>query len=180
MKEFLNTEKDFDFSWLPKEELQVPDSIASEDLQTAINVFCDEVSEFLIVRCPEHRDQIRQALRHGQTFREIYDMTHDCSKSMKTLAMMITDWLGAVFAYQLLDDAFGSMDHSFLAKDTRWYLEHPEKSDIPRRITAMRRLREMWQKVPETADIGEIYRISAHIDMRDWAFAVAAETGEAA
>ena len=178
-KEFLNAEPDFDCSWLPA-DMEEPDGIGSADLQTAINVFCDEAKEFLCSRCPEHRDQIRQALRHGQSFREIYDMTHYCSKSLKDLAILIANWLGTVFLYQLLDDAFGGMDHSFLAKDMHWYLEHPEKSDIPRRITAMRRLREMWKKVPETADFGEMYRISGRIDMWGWTFAVAAETGEAA
>lgn len=37
MKEFLNAEPDFDFSWIPA-DIEQPDSIASEDLQTAINV----------------------------------------------------------------------------------------------------------------------------------------------
>ena len=166
-KEFLNTEKDFDFSWLP-EDLEQPDSIASEDLQTAINVFCDEVSEFLIVRCPEHRDQIRQALRHGRSFREIYTMTHDCPRQLKELVWLITDWIGDVFFYQLLEDVYKGLDVSWMPEDARLMLQSPEKTDIPRRIEAMRRLREKWKTVPEFASIRTILKLAGRVDMRDW------------
>ena len=166
-KEFLNAEPDFDCSWLP-EDLEQPDSIASEDLQTAINVFCDEVKEFLCSRCPEHDPQIKAALRHGRSFREIYDMTHDCPKSMKTLAMIITDWIVDVFFYQLLEDVYKSLDVSWMPEDVRRMLQSPEKTDIPRRIEAMRRLREKWKTVPEFAGIGTILKLAGDVDMRDW------------
>ena len=71
MLDFINPEE-FDYSWLPEEELQVPDSIASKDLQTAIDCFCEEVSDFLVSQCPENASQIRYALMPGRSFHSIY------------------------------------------------------------------------------------------------------------
>ena len=167
MKEFLNTEKDFDFSWLPKEELAIPDSIASEDLQTAIDCFCNEVSDFLVIRCPEYKPQILAALRSGQSFRRIARMPRECSKSMQELARLISNWLCWVFDLQLIIDT-GWDRHVPRPWDFTVRLEHPEIFDIPRRIEAMKRLRELWKQVPEDADIKTIERMSGDVDMRDW------------
>ncbi len=166
-KEFLNTEPDFDFSWIPA-DIEQPDSIASEDLQTAINVFCDEVREFLCSRCPAYDPQIKAALRHGRSFREIYTMTHDCPRQLKELVWLITDWIGDVFFYQLLEDTYHGLDVSWMPEDARRMLQSPKKTDIPRRIEAMRRLREKWKTVPEFASIGTILKLAGRVDMRDW------------
>ena len=128
--EFLNTEPDFDYSWLPEEELQVPDSIASEDLQTAINCFCDEVKDFLIAQCPEHSAQISYALQHGRTFHTLFTMGHYCPKQLKNLAETITDWIGEVFYYQCIHGAYDGMDPSFpVDPEAKKMLSHPEKSN---------------------------------------------------
>ena len=165
--EFLNTEPDFDFSWLPS-EIEQPDSIASEAIQTAINAFCDEAREFLCSRCPEYAPQIKAALRHGRPFREIYIMTHDCPKQLKDLAETIADWIGEVFYYQCIYGAYDGMDPSFpVEPETKRMLSHPEIYDIPRRLAAMRRLRESWSKIAPHSGI-EAVRRECQIDMRDW------------
>lgn len=166
--EFLNTEPDFDYSWLPEEELQVPDSIASEDLQTAINCFCDEVKDFLISQCPEHTAQISYALQHGRTFHTLFTMGHYCPKQLKNLAETITDWIGEVFYYQCIHGAYDGMDPSFpVDPETKKMLSHPEIYDIPRRIAAMRRLRESWKKLAPHSGIQTV-RDRCQIDMREW------------
>lgn len=166
-KEFLNAEPDFDCSWLPA-DMEEPDGIGSENLQTAINVFCDEAKEFLCSRCPEHDPQIKTALRHGRSFREIYTMTHDCPRQLKELVWLITDWIGDVFFYQLLEDTYHGLDVSWMPEDSRRYLENREQTDIPRRIEAMRRLREKWKTVPKPAVITDVLRLAGRVDMRDW------------
>ena len=165
--EFLNTENDFDFSWLP-EDLEQPDSIASEDLQTAINAFCDEVKEFLVSQCPEHEAQIKYALQHGRTFHTLFTMGHYCPKQLKNLAETIADWIGEVFYYQCIHGAYDGMDPSFpVEPETQMMLRHPEIYDIPRRIAAMRRLRETWKNLPAGSGIEKV-RSVCQIDMRDW------------
>lgn len=163
--EFLNTEPDFDFSWLPA-DIEQPDSIASEGLQTAINAFCDETREFLCSRCPEYAPQIKAALRHGRPFREIYIMTHDCPKQLKDLAETIADWIGEVFYYQLVEGALEGTTFE-PEPETKKLLRHPEIYDIPRRLAAMRRLRESWSKIAPHSGI-EAVRRECQIDMRDW------------
>ena len=166
--EFLNTKPDFDFSWLPEEELQVPDSIASEDLQIAINCFCDEVKEFLISQCPEHTAQISYALQHGRTFHTLFTMGHYCPKQLKNLAETITDWIGEVFYYQCIHGAYDGMDPSFpVEPETQMMLRHPEIYDIPRRLAAMRRLRETGKNLPAGSGIVKV-RSVCQIDMMDW------------
>lgn len=166
-KEFLNAEPDFDYSWLPA-DIEDPDGIGSEDIQTAINAFCDEAKEFLCSRCPEHDPQIKAALRHGQSFHQIYSLTHDCPRQLKELVWLITDWIGDVFFYQLLEDVYKGLDVSWMPEDARQMLQSPEKTDIPRRIEAMRRLREKWQTVPKPAVITDILKLAGRVDMRDW------------
>lgn len=46
--EFLNTEPDFDCSWLPA-DIEQPECIASENAQVALDVFCKEVRDFLLI-----------------------------------------------------------------------------------------------------------------------------------
>lgn len=165
--EFLNTEEDFDFSWLPS-EIEQPDSITSEDLQTAINCFCDEVKDFLISQCPEHEAQIKYALQHGRTFHTLFTMGHYCPKQLKNLAETITDWIGEVFYYQCIHGAYDGMDPSFpVEPETQMMLRHPEIYDIPRRLAAMRRLRESWKNLPAGSGIDKV-RSLCQIDMRDW------------
>lgn len=165
--EFLNTENDFDFSWLPA-DIEQPDSIASEDLQTAINCFCDEVKDFLISQCPEHEAQIKYALQHGRTFHTLFTMGHYCPKQLKNLAETITDWIGEVFYYQCIFGAYDGMDPSFpVEPETKRMLSHPEIYDIPRRLAAMRRLRESWKNLPAGSGIDKV-RALCQIDMRDW------------
>ena len=167
MLDFINPEE-FDYSWLPEEELQVPDSIASEDLQTAINCFCDEVKDFLISQCPEHEAQIKYALQHGRTFHTLFTMGHYCPKQLKNLAETITAWIGEVFYYQCIHGAYDGMDPSFpVEPETQMILRHPEIYDIPRRLAAMRRLREAWKNVPAGSGIEKV-RSVCQIDMRDW------------
>ena len=166
-KEFLNAEPDFDYSWLP-EDLEQPNGIGSADLQTAINVFCDEAKEFLCFHCPAYDPQIKAALRHGQSFHQIYSLTHDCPRQLKELVWLITDWIGDVFFYQLLEDVYKGLDVSWMPEDARLMLQSPEKTDIPRRIEAMRRLREKWKTVPEFASIGTILKLAGRVDMNDW------------
>lgn len=165
--EFLQTEKDFDFSWLP-EDIKEPDSITSEDLQTAINCFCDEVKDFLISQCPEHEAQIKYALQHGRTFHTLFTMGHYCPKQLKDLAETIADWIGEVFYYQCICGAYDGMDPSFpVEPETKRMLSHPEIYDIPRRLAAMRRLRETWKNLPAGSGIEKV-RSVCQIDMRDW------------
>ena len=54
------------------------------------------------------------------------------------------------------------------AEDARRMLQSPEKTDIPRRIEAMRRLQEKWKTVPEFASIGTILKLAGRVDMNDW------------
>ena len=103
--EFINAEKDFDFSWLP-ENLEQPDSIGSENLQTALDCFCDEASDFLLPRFPEHETFIRSALHHGKSFRELDCIDNDCPKHLKELAYLIVCWLCEVFWYQKIVDVY--------------------------------------------------------------------------
>lgn len=166
MLDFINPEE-FDYSWLP-EDLEQPDSIASEDIQTAINCFCDEVKDFLIAQCPEHESQLKYALQHGRTFHTLFTMGHYCPKQLKNLAETITDWIGEVFYYQCIHGAYDGMDPSFpVEPETQMMLRHPEIYDIPRRIAAMRRLRDSWKNVPAGSGIEKV-RSLCQIDMRDW------------
>ena len=166
--EFLNTEPDFDFSWLPQEELAIPDSIASEDLQTAIDCFCDEVKDFLIAQCPKYSAHISYALQHGRTFHTLFTMGHHCPKQLKNLAEIITDWIGEVFYYQCIHEAYDGMDPSFpIETETKRMLDHPEIYDIPRRIAAMRRLRDSWKKLNPYSGIYAVQE-KCQIDMTDW------------
>lgn len=167
MLDFINPEE-FDYSWLPEEELETPDSIASKDLQTAIDCFCEEVSDFLVSQCPENASQIRYALMPGRSFHSIYTMTHFCPKPVKTLVETISDWIGEVFYYQCIHGAYDGMDPSFpVDPETKRMLRHPEIYDIPRRLAAMRRLREAWKKLPAGSGIEKV-RALCQIDMRDW------------
>jgi hypothetical protein len=167
MLDFINPEE-FDYSWLPEEELQVPDSIMSEDLQTAINCFCDEVKEFLVSQCPQHEAQIKYALQHGRTFHTLFTMGHYCPKQLKDLAETIADWVGEVFYYQCIEGVYEGQDPSFdMDPDTKKMLRHPEIYDIPRRWAAMRRLRESWKSLPPKSGIQTV-RDKCQIDMRGW------------
>ena len=163
--EFLNTEDDFDFSWLPENQ-EEPDSIASEDLQTAIDCFCEEVSDFLVSQCPENASQIRYALMPGRSFHSIYTMTHFCPKQVKTLVETITDWIGEVFYYQLVEGALEGTTFE-PEPETKRLLRHPEIYNIPRRLAAMRRLREAWKNIPAGSGIQTV-RDRCRIDMSDW------------
>ena len=165
MLDFINPEE-FDYSWLPKEELQVPDSIASKDLQTAIDCFCEEVSDFLVSQCPENASQIRYALMPGRSFHSIYTMTHFCPKPVKTLVETISDWIGEVFYYQLVEGALEGTTFE-PEPETKRLLRHPEIYDIPRRIAAMRRLRDSWKKLNPHSGIYDV-REKCQIDMSDW------------
>ena len=167
--EFLNTEKDFDCSWLPA-DIEQPECIASENAQVALDVFCREVREFLLSQCPEYEAQINSALKQGQTFHAFYSRIYNPPVQIKDLLLTIADWFEVVFEYQLTYDAYAGLDCSFrdeMDADTRAFLDTPEIYDIPRRIAAMRRLRESWKKVPAGSGIEKV-RSVCQIDMRDW------------
>ena len=188
--EFLNTEPDFDCSWLPA-DIEQPECIASENAQVALDVFCREVRDFLLNQCPEHESQINSALKQGQTFhgfysriynaqvaldvfcrevRDFYSRIYNPPVQIKDLLLTIADWFETVFEYQLTYDAYAGLDCTFrdeIDADTRNFLDTPEINDIPRRLAAMRRLREAWSKMAPHSGI-EAVRRECQIDMSDW------------
>ena len=188
--EFLNTEPDFDCSWLPA-DIEQPECIASENAQVALDVFCREVRDFLLNQCPEHEAQINSALKQGQTFhgfysriynaqvaldvfcrevRDFYSRIYNPPVQIKDLLLTIADWFETVFEYQLTYDAYAGLDCTFrdeIDADTRNFLDTPEINDIPRRLAAMRRLREAWSKMAPHSGI-EAVRRECQIDMSDW------------
>ena len=170
--EFLNTEpeanNDF-WLWLDDEEERLyPEDISSPDIQKAVNVFCMDTFQFLRQHCPEHEDQLLLALRQNQTVSELLYLPHSCSKSMKELAWLISDWCSDVFQYQLLADTYQDSDIAVMPEDVCWILNHRDITDIPRRTEAMRRLREMWEQIPSGANVVTISRKCGRIDMQDW------------
>ena len=195
--EFLNTEPDFDCSWLPA-DIEQPECIASENAQVALDVFCREVRDFLLNQCPEHESQINSALKQGQTFHGFYSRIYNAQVALdvfcrevrdqgqtfhgfysriynppvqiKDLLLTIADWFETVFEYQLTYDAYAGLDCTFrdeIDADTRNFLDTPEINDIPRRLAAMRRLREAWSKMAPHSGI-EAVRRECQIDMSDW------------
>ena len=86
--------------------------------------------------------------------------------STKNLAETIADWIGEVFYYQLVEGALEGTTFE-PEPETKRLLRHPEIYDIPRRIAAMRRLRESWKKLNPHSGI-EAVRQECQIDMRDW------------
>jgi hypothetical protein len=95
-------------------------------------------------------------------------MDHFCPKQLKNLAETITDWIGEVFYYQCIHGAYDGMDSSFpVEPETQMMLRHPEIYDIPRRLAAMRRLRESWKNLPPHSGIQTV-REKCKLDMRDW------------
>jgi hypothetical protein len=167
--EFLNTEPDFDCSWLPA-DIEQPECIASENTQVALDVFCREVRDFLLSQCPEYEAQINSALKQGQSFHSFYSRIYNPPVQIKDLLLTIADWFEAVFEYQLTYDAYAGLDCTFrdeIDADTRNFLDTPEINDIPRRLAAMRRLRETWKNLPAGSGIEKV-RSVCQIDMRDW------------
>lgn len=89
---------------------------------------------------------------------------------IKDLLLTIADWFEVVFEYQLTYDAYAGLDCTFrdeMDADTRNFLDTPEIYDIPRRLAAMRRLRESWKNIPAGSGIEKV-RSVCQIDMRDW------------
>ena len=170
--EFLNTEpeanNDF-WLWLDDEEERMsPDDIATSNTQKALNVFCFEAFQFLRQQFPNLEDKLLLALKQNQSISELLTLPYDYSECMNEIASLISSWVAEVFMYQILDDIYNSIDNSLQVNDeTRKILIHPEIYDFPRRLEAMRRLRESWSKITPHSSIEAIQR-ECQLDMTDW------------
>lgn len=170
--EFLNTEPEANnefWLWLDDEEERLyPEDISSPDIQKAVNVFCMDTFQFLRQQFPEYEDKLLLALKQNQSISDLLTLPYDYSECMNEIASLISSWVAEVFMYQILDDIYNSIDNSLQINDeTRKILIHPEIYDFPRRLEAMRRLRESWSKITPHSGIEAIQR-ECQLDMTDW------------
>ena len=172
--EFLNTEPEANnefWLWLDDEEERLyPEDISSPDIQKAVNVFCMDTFQFLRQQFPEYEDKLLLALKQNQSISDLLTLPYDYSEcnDMNEITSLISSWVAEVFMYQILDDIYNSIDNSLQVNDeTRKILIHPKIYDFPRRLEAMRRLRESWSKIAPHSGIETILR-ECQLDMTDW------------
>lgn len=142
------------------------ETIGSPDLQTAIDYFCSETLLFLIGQMPELENDIRKAMRHGQSLWDICYMANTCSKGLKPLASIISDWTVDVFLFQFIKR--NADNKSEVPDSAQWFLSWERYTNIPYRIEAMRRLREHWSCYPAKAGIRYLQNHAVRVDMQDW------------
>ena len=158
--EFLNTEPDFDFSWLP-EDLEEPDSIGSKDMQIALDSFCYELRHFLIPVCHGRGAFISAALRDEQTLREMLTGRYlNDYYYLGNLRDALSDWVNEVFKYPIYEEAFEGLEPD---AEIKAFLSNRD-NDIPRRLEAMRRLRKSLYSLADP----RVDAAGVRIDMTDW------------
>ena len=172
MMDMLNTTEDANnhefWPWLDDEEERLyPEDISSPDIQKAVNVFCMDTFQFLRQQFPEYEDKLLLALKQNQSISDLLTLPYDYSEcnDMNEITSLISSWVAEVFSYQILEYIYNSMDYP--VDETRKILSHPEIYDLPRRLEAMRRLRESWSKITPHSSIEAIQR-ECQLDMTDW------------
>ena len=166
--EFLNTEPEANnefWLWLDDEEERLyPEDISSPDIQKAVNVFCMDTFQFLRQQFPEYEDKLLLTLKQNQSISDLLTLPYDSEcNDMNEIASLISIWVAKVFMYQILDDIYNSIDSSLVNDETRKILIHPKIYDFPRRLEAMRRLRESWSKIAPHSGIETILRECASL-----------------
>lgn len=144
--EFLNTE---------------PDGIGSQDMQIALDSFCEEIRDFLLPFAHGYMLQIRAALREGQTLRGMITgiyFTEDWH--LEKYCEAISNWVNVVFKYPIYEEAFEGLEPD---AEIKAFLSNRD-NDIPRRLTAMNRLRKALHNLANPEQ--EACRV--RIDMSDW------------